>query len=96
MADEKEKAKAAKVKRPTPLKRDEQNAKRRERNRQFKSQIRTVLRGFDEAQKAGGTADPAKQLNQVYRLMDKGVKKGLLPANRASRLKSRLAARLAG
>ncbi|HRD55139.1 MAG TPA: 30S ribosomal protein S20 [Parachlamydiaceae bacterium] len=93
MAKEKEEVK--KVKRPTALKRDIQNEKRRLRNKAVKSQIRTAIRNFDEALPKGEPELVKEKLNLVYSLMDKGVKKGVVTINKASRTKSRLAARSA-
>lgn len=89
----KDKAPAKKVKRPTALKRDIQNEKRRLRNKSFKSQVRTAVRSFEDVV-AKGEAEAIKlKLDAVYSLMDKGVKKGVFKLNKASRTKSRLAAR---
>lgn len=89
----KEEAVKAKVKRPTPLKRDDQNEKRRLRNKSFRASVRTAIRQFEAAIPKGEQADIKKQLDNVYSLMDKGVKKGVYKLNKASRTKSRLAAR---
>lgn len=89
----KEKAEEKKVKRPTALKRDMQAEKRRLRNRSFKSQIRTVVRHFEEVLPKGDDALISEKLKEVYSIMDKGVQKGILKLNKASRTKSRLAAR---
>ncbi len=87
--------KKAAVKKPSALKRDIQAEKRRLRNRSFRSSVMTAIRGFESAltQKAEPEAIKAK-LNSVYSLMDKGVKKGVYKANKASRTKSRLCSRL--
>ncbi len=84
-----------KVKRPTPLKRDDQSKRRNLRNRVYKSKVKTAVRHYDEALQAGDTAVLKERLNEVYSLMDKGVKKGILKANAASRSKSRLTQRAA-
>lgn len=89
-----DKKEAAKTKRPTALKRDIQNQKRRARNRSAKSQIKTVIRHFEESLKDKDGAAQAECLSAAYRLLDKGHKKGIIPANAASRTKSRLAAKL--
>ena len=89
----KEAAKKTKVKRPTPLKRDEQSEKRRLRNRAFKSSVRTAIRSFDESVTKGDKASIQEELNAVYSIMDKGVKLGVFKLNKASRTKARLAAR---
>lgn len=89
------KAKAAKAKRPTPLKRDMQNEKRRLRNKSFSSSVRTGVRKFEETLAKGDVAAVKESLNEVYSLMDKGVKRGVYKLNKASRTKARLAARAA-
>lgn len=96
MAQQEEKKETAKVKRPSAAKRDSQNQKRRERNRIAKSQIKTAIRRFEETLKDGDSTVKAERLSQAYRLLDKGFKKGIIPANTASRTKSRLAAKVAG
>lgn len=93
MAKEKEEVK--KVKRPTALKRDIQNEKRRLINKAFKSKVRTAVRGFEESLTKGEPEAIKDKLNEVYSLMDKGVKKGIYKINKASRTKSRLTARVA-
>ncbi len=84
--------KAAKVKRPTAKKRDLQGAKRNLSNRSFKARAQTLIRSFKEsaAQKKG--ADVKAKLNEVYSLIDKGVKKGIVKSNKANRVKSQLSA----
>lgn len=91
MAKPEEKTK--KVKKPTALKRDLQNEKRRLINRAFKANIRTVTRKF-ETNLQSGDADAIKtSLNDVYSVMDKAVSKGIYNKNKASRSKARLTAR---
>lgn len=87
----KEEKQKAKVKRPTALKRDMQNQKRRLNNRMQKSQVRTAIRAFYESLPKGNQAETDEKLNQVYSLIDKCVKKGVFKLNKASRTKSRLA-----
>lgn len=87
-------AKDKKTRRPTAQKRDDQSKRRNLRNRVYKSRIRTAIRHFTEAKKLG-SEEAVKQLNEVYSLMDKGVKKGVVKLNTASRTKSRLAASIA-
>lgn len=86
-----EKKKKSRV--PTAQKRDLQNSKRRLRNKAFKSSVRTAVRSFEETVAKGDQALISKSLNEVYSLMDKGIKKGIYKQNKASRTKSRLAAR---
>lgn len=94
MAKEKKDEKK-KEKRPTALKRDIQNKKKRLINRSFKSQIRSAIRHFDENVSKGDASAVKTSLNAVYSLMDKGVKNKIIKHNTASRTKSRLAARAA-
>lgn len=89
----KEEAAKTKTKRPTPLKRDEQSEKRRLRNKSFKASVRTAIRKFDEVLPKGDQKEIQKELDEVYSIMDTGVKRGVFKLNKASRTKSRLAAR---
>jgi small subunit ribosomal protein S20 len=81
------------TKRPTALKREIQNEKRRLINKAFQSRVRTAVRRFEESLAAKDSAHIQTQLNEVYSLMDKGVKRGVFQINKASRTKSRLTAR---
>ena len=92
--DKKEKG-AVKVKRPQAQKRDIQSEKRRLINRSFKSEVRTIIRSFEEALPKGDAADIKEKLKEVYSAMDKGVKRGVFKLNKASRTKARMAARVA-
>lgn len=102
MAEEKAPAAAKKkkgegpTKRPSALKRDLQNEQRRLRNRSYRASVLTSVRNLESAiaQKEGEEPIKAK-LNELYSLMDKGVKKGVFKPNKAARTKSRLAARTA-
>lgn len=82
-----------KVKRPTALKRDLQNNKRRLNNKTYKSRVRTAIRSLDEAVLKGDAAVTEVKLNEAYSMLDKCVKTGIFKVNKASRTKSRLAAR---
>lgn len=83
------------VKRPTAEKRLIQNQKRRIENRSQKAEIRTAIRRFEEAVTAKDPAKTQEKLKDVYSLVDKAVKKGLLKRNNAARTKSRLTAKAA-
>lgn len=82
-----------KVKRPTAAKRDLQNEKRRLNNRIYKSRVKTAVRAFQDSIGKGDAEATQTKLNEVYSLLDKCVKKGVFKLNKASRTKSRLAAR---
>jgi small subunit ribosomal protein S20 len=93
MATEEKKDK--KVKRPTAQKRVLQSEKRRLGNKSYRSTIRSAVRKFQESLTKGDSATSKQYLNEVYSLVDKGVKKGILKINTASRTKSRLTAQAA-
>lgn len=82
-----------KEKRPQAQKRDIQHEKRRLRNKAYKSQVRTAVRDFHAILSKGDEQAIKQALNEVYSLMDKGVKKGIFKLNTASRTKARLTAR---
>lgn len=92
MANKEEKKK---VKRPTALKRDITSKKKCLRNKAFKSRIRTAVRTYKEALTNEDSELKQKLLNEVYSLVDKASQKGLYKKNKSSRIKSRLAAKLA-
>lgn len=85
--------KTKKTKRPTAQKREIQNKKRRLLNKTRRSKIRTAVRSLDEAISEKGITQ--EKLNQIYSLVDKAVKTGLIKQNKADRTKARLAARVA-
>lgn len=92
MAEEAEKKK---TRRPTALKRDIQSEKRRLINKSFKAKVRSATRLFEEAMNARTKESIQSTLNDVYSLMDKGVKRGVYKLNKASRTKARMAAKAA-
>lgn len=91
MAEEK---KAPKVKRPTALKRDIQNEKRRLQNRSFKSRIKTAVRSFEKVAAEKNEPEAKAQLDSVYSLIDKAVKMGIFKVNKGARLKSKYSAQV--
>ncbi|CAF22856.1 30S ribosomal protein S20 [Candidatus Protochlamydia amoebophila] len=86
---------AKKVKRPTALKRDLQNKKKRLNNKIYKSRVRTAVRSFQESLVKGDETLSKAKLDEVYSILDKCAKKGVFKLNKVSRTKSRLAARAA-
>lgn len=70
----------------------------RDRNRRFRSQLRTTLkqiRAFiDDPKNAAKGKDARKHLSAAVSLIDKMAGKGVIHRNTAGRYKSRLAARL--
>jgi len=101
MADEKKPAAEKKKgeglqKRPSALKRDLQNEKRRLRNRAYRAKVLTAIRGLEAGISEKQAPEMLKQkLSSLFSLMDKGVKHGVFKVQKASRTKSRMAARLA-
>jgi small subunit ribosomal protein S20 len=89
MAEEKK----GKTKRPTPLKRDLQNEKRRIRNKAFRAKTLTAVRAFERSLTGGDATAVSGHLSTLYSLMDKGVKTGIYKLNQAARVKARLSAR---
>lgn len=91
-----EKKAEAKAKKPSALKRDLQSEKRRLRNRSYRASVLTSIRSLESSlnQKEAPEAVKSK-LNDIYSMMDKGVKSGVFKSNKAARTKSRLAARCA-
>jgi small subunit ribosomal protein S20 len=64
--------------------------KRRERNRENKAAMRSALKKFRTAE--SGSAEQSEGLTRMYSMMDMLARKGIIPKQRANRLKSRLAA----
>lgn len=87
MAKEEEKKKK---KCPTAQKRIKQSKKKQAVNRSFKSRVRTAIRSFESALSSNEEEKKQEAISAVYRLMDKGVKKGVYKLNKAARIKSRL------
>lgn len=82
-----------KAKRPTALKRDLQNEKRRQQNKSFMSKLRTSIRRFEESLVQEDVSVKQERLSNAYSLLDKAVKRGIIKLNAASRKKSRLTVR---
>ena len=81
------------------LKAHRQSVVHRERNRKYRSQLRTTLkqiRAFiSDPANTKDKAGAKKQLNQAISLIDKMAGKGIIHRNTASRYKARLSASLA-
>ncbi len=87
MNEEKEQEK--KEKRPTAIKRDIQNEKRRVINKSFKSEVRSCLRALDTSLQSKDKKKIQSSLDEVFSCMDQGVKRGVYKVNKAARTKSR-------
>ena len=73
------------------IKRITTNAKRTERNKAYKSELRTWIRKFREAAEAGNKDEAKAALAFASRKLDKAVSKGVIHANQAANKKSALA-----
>jgi small subunit ribosomal protein S20 len=72
-----------------------QSLKHRDRNRQFRSRLRSALKSIRTAIQ-GNDVDGAKAaLNETISLVDKMAGKGIIHRNAAGRYKSRLMTRIA-
>lgn len=93
MAKDKKVEKKTKI--PNSIKRFKQSEKRRLLNKVFKSRVRTTIKAFEAVLSGQDAAAKSERLNEIYSLMDQGVKKGVYKVNKASRTKARMAARVA-
>ena len=66
----------------------------RERNRQYRSRLRTALKNVRAALAGGKTAEVKSSLGETVSLIDKMAGKGIIPKNAAGRYKSRLMAKV--
>ena len=66
----------------------------RDRNRQYRSRLRTALKNVRAALAAGKATDVKASLGDTVSLIDKMAGKGVIHRNAAGRYKSRLMARL--
>jgi len=73
------------------IKRNLTNAKRTERNKAVKSELRTVVRSVKAAVAAGDSAQAAAAVKVASRKLDKAVSKGVIHKNQAANRKSSLA-----
>lgn len=76
------------------LKAHRQSLVHRERNRKYRSQLRSTLKEIRSVIAGKNQAAAKKQLNQAISLIDRMAGKGIIHRNTASRYKSRLNARL--
>lgn len=75
-------------------KRNRQNKKASERNRVVRTRIRTYTNKFEEALE-GGDKDAAQEAYQeIVAALDRAARKNVIPKERASRKKGRMAKRL--
>ena len=77
------------------IKRVKTNAKRTERNRAYKSELRTWIRKFRQAADTGDAARAQEALQVASKKLDKAVSKGVIHKNQAANKKSAMAKRAA-
>jgi small subunit ribosomal protein S20 len=75
-------------------KRLKQSLVRRDRNRSAKRAIRTECKKVGEAAQSGGVEQAESELRSAAKLLDQSAAKHIIHRNAASRLKSRLSAKV--
>ncbi len=75
---------------PSVIKRHRQSLKRKTRNQETKSRIRTLIKKARQAIESKNRDAAATQLREVNRVLSKAVTKGVVKSNTASRWLSRL------
>jgi small subunit ribosomal protein S20 len=75
------------------LKRIKTNARRTERNKAVKSELRTWIRKFREAAASGDKDSTADALKTASKKLDKAVSKGVIHKNQAANKKAAMAKR---
>jgi small subunit ribosomal protein S20 len=76
------------------LKANRQNVVRREHNRALRSKLRTGLKSVRQAATSKDAGAAKQAMTNMQSLVDKMAAKGIIHKNTASRLKSRLSARV--
>lgn len=76
------------------LKRIKTNAKRTERNKAVKSELRTWIRKFREAAASGDKDAASDALKVASKKLDKAVSKGVIHKNQAANKKSAMSKRV--
>ena len=75
---------------PSVIKRHEQSLKRRTRNMEIKSRLRTLMKKTRQAIESKNVEISSTQLRAVNKALGKAVSKGIIKKNTASRWLSRL------
>jgi len=78
------------------IKRNRRSLKQHERNTQYRSTIKTLMRRVDEAHREGDADAAAARSAELVSLIDRAAGKGVIHRNTAARRKRRLALMLAG
>ena len=72
------------------IKRVDITERNRDRNRSWKSAVRTARNNVEEATAGTDTAASAEAMSEAFSIIDRAVSKGVLHKNTAARRKSRL------
>ena len=80
---------------PSAIKRNRQNAKRRERNRVVRSRVKSDVRKVREAADQQDQTVAERELRTAIKEISKAASKGILHRNNASRRIARLSKRVA-
>lgn len=75
---------------PSVIKRHRQSLRRRIRNQQVKSRIRTIMKRIKQSVEGKDRQSASTQLKEFNKALGKAVNKGILKSNTASRWLSRL------
>lgn len=76
------------------MKRIRTNEIRRQRNKEIRSKVRTILKKFEATVEAGDQAQAQEVYQTAVSALDRAAAKGVIPSARASRKVSRMAVRL--
>ena len=79
---------------PSSKKRARQQEKRRQHNASQRSMVRTFIKKVTAKIEAGNHEEALAALNSAIPAIDSMTSKGILPKNRAARMKSRMNARV--
>ena len=67
-----------------------QNKKRHQKNLQLKQKIKSALKAFKKSLDATDSSLRQKNLQELYKVLDKAAQKNIIHKNKAARKKSRL------
>lgn len=70
------------------------NEKRRVRNKEHRTALKTYIKRFNNALAGGDTDSAQSEFRQAARALDKAVSKGIIHRNNAANKKSAMASRL--
>lgn len=95
MASPQKTEEAKKTKRATTVKRQMQSERKRLCNKADRTRVKSHVKSFLGDIAAKKTESAVTSLQEIYSIVDKAVKKGVYKKNKGSRIKARMAARLA-